>query len=119
MKKKIRKDIEQCLRKLKLKFNPDFTVEIPKNETYGDYSTNVALISAGLNHLKPVTIANRIIKYFENNQDYASITKAGPGFVNFNLSNNIYFEELKSIHKNKNLLELKIIFQNSINCLLS
>ncbi|MCK4956899.1 MAG: arginine--tRNA ligase, partial [Candidatus Cloacimonetes bacterium] len=102
MKKKIRKDIEKCLKKLQIKFNKNFTVEIPKNESYGDFSSNIALISAEMNNLKPVTIANRIISAFENNDDYISVTKAGPGFVNFKLANNLYHEELKKIHKEKN-----------------
>ncbi|MFO7897338.1 MAG: arginine--tRNA ligase [Candidatus Cloacimonadales bacterium] len=101
MKKKIRKDIERGMRRLKLKCNKDFTVEIPKNESHGDFSTNVALISAGLNKLKPVTIANRLIKQLSSKEYYRSISKAGPGFINFHLDNSVYYEELQNIHKEK------------------
>ena len=101
MKKIIRNDIQRAMRRLKLKCNKAFTVEVPKNDSYGDFSSNVALISAELNDLKPITIANRLIKQLSPKEYYAEITKAGPGFVNFKLTDEVYLEELQQIHKLK------------------
>ena len=101
MKKTIRKGITRALRRLRLKCNKAFTVEIPKNVTYGDFSTNVALISAGLNDISPKDFAEKLISKMLEKEYIAECSIAGPGFINFNLADYVYYEELQQIHKLK------------------
>lgn len=58
--------------------------DIPKNETHGDFSTNIAMLLAGKLKRKPRELAQEII--YSLNYDRSIISKvevAGPGFINF------------------------------------
>lgn len=69
----------------------DIVLSIPKNSTFGDYSTNLALQLAKLegnnHHHSPLDIANAIVnklKSFNFAQDnFSEIKIAGAGFINF------------------------------------
>ncbi|MDY6915855.1 MAG: arginine--tRNA ligase [Candidatus Cloacimonadota bacterium] len=101
MKDKIRKDIVNCLKKLKLDFNDNFTVEIPNNQQHGDFSTNVALVNAKLNKMKPREMAEEMIQVFNKKRHYKKAEVAGPGFLNFFMSNSFYHKYLVKIHNAK------------------
>ncbi|MEK4924663.1 arginine--tRNA ligase [Cytobacillus sp. FSL W7-1323] len=67
---------------------PDVILEIPKDKTHGDYSTNMAMQLARVAKKAPKMIAEDIITHFD--QSKASIEKmeiAGPGFLNFYMDN--------------------------------
>lgn len=67
---------------------PDVILEIPKDKTHGDYSTNMAMQLARVAKKAPKMIADDIITHFD--QSKASIEKmeiAGPGFLNFYMDN--------------------------------
>ncbi len=102
LKKKIVDDIKKCLKYLKLEIDKNINVEIPHNIEHGDFSTNVALLNAKKNNLKPKIMAERIVEYFSKKKDYKFAEVAGPGFINFKVANNVYHKILVSI-VNKNL----------------
>lgn len=67
---------------------PDVILEIPKDKTHGDYSTNMAMQLTRVAKKAPKMIAEDIITHFD--QSKASIEKmeiAGPGFLNFYMDN--------------------------------
>ncbi|OCA81093.1 arginine--tRNA ligase [Bacillus sp. FJAT-27986] len=67
---------------------PSVILELPKDKTHGDYSTNMAMQLARIAKKAPRTIAEEIINHFDTSK--ASIEKieiAGPGFINFYLNN--------------------------------
>ncbi|MCD4795732.1 MAG: arginine--tRNA ligase, partial [Candidatus Cloacimonetes bacterium] len=101
MKNKIYSHIIGCLDQLGLKYNKDFLVEVPNNIEHGDFSTNVALISAKMNKLKPREMAEKIADTLSRKRSYRSVEIAGPGFLNFKLSNSIYHDALMKIIKAK------------------
>ncbi|WP_201714499.1 arginine--tRNA ligase [Rossellomorea arthrocnemi] len=73
---------------------PDVILEIPKEKSHGDYSTNMAMQLARVAKKAPRMIANDIVANFD--QSKASIEKmeiAGPGFINFYM-NNEYLTDL-------------------------
>jgi arginyl-tRNA synthetase len=73
---------------------PDIILEIPKEKTHGDYSTNMAMQLARVAKKAPRMIAEDIMANFD--QSKASIEKmeiAGPGFINF-FMNNDYLTDL-------------------------
>jgi arginyl-tRNA synthetase len=72
----------------------DVILEIPKEKTHGDYSTNMAMQLARVAKKAPRVIAEALIENFDRSK--ASIEKmeiAGPGFINFYM-NNAYLTDL-------------------------
>ena len=73
---------------------PQAVLELPKDKTHGDYSTNMAMQLTKIAKKAPKMIAEAIIANFD--QSKASIEKieiAGPGFINFYMDNS-YLTEL-------------------------
>jgi arginyl-tRNA synthetase len=73
---------------------PDVILEIPKEKSHGDYSTNMAMQLARVAKKAPRMIAEELIASFDSSK--ASIEKieiAGPGFINFYM-NNAYLTDL-------------------------
>ncbi|MDQ0232183.1 arginine--tRNA ligase [Metabacillus malikii] len=73
---------------------PDVLLEIPKDKTHGDYSTNMAMQLARVAKKAPRAIAEGIVEHFDKQK--GSIDKieiAGPGFINFYM-NNHYLTDL-------------------------
>lgn len=59
-------------------------IEIPKDNTKGDYSTNIAMRLTKQLRRKPQEIANEIVEALKSKLDNAEkIEVAGPGFINF------------------------------------
>ena len=76
----------------------EIILEVPKEKSFGDYATNVAMRLTKLAKKKPIEIANEII----NNLDFekAHISKAeiaGPGFINFTLDNNYLIKVINQV----------------------
>jgi len=66
----------------------DVSVEIPKDTSHGDYSTNIAMQMAKVLHRAPRDIAADLMAAFD--KDAACCEKvemAGPGFINFFMKN--------------------------------
>ncbi|HCX73336.1 MAG TPA: arginine--tRNA ligase, partial [Candidatus Cloacimonas sp.] len=101
MKNKISKDITNSLKKLKLKYNDNFKVEIPNDPEHGDFSSNAALINAKLNKMNPREMAQKMAEALQKKRDYKKVEVAGPGFLNFTMSNSFYHKFLIKIHNAK------------------
>lgn len=78
----------------------DIIVEIPKDKTKGDYSTNVALTLSSIMHKKPEEIA-KIIKNQINDPLIDHIEVAYPGFINFFLSKEYLLNNINTINEQK------------------
>ncbi|MBN8828585.1 MAG: arginine--tRNA ligase [Sphingobacteriia bacterium] len=74
-----------------------FTIEKPKEESFGDLATNVAIVSAKQNERKPIELANLYAQHIEKLPYVKNIKIDGPGFINIFLKNDILIEILKSI----------------------
>jgi arginyl-tRNA synthetase len=77
---------------------PDVILEIPKEKTHGDYSTNMAMQLARVAKKAPRMIAEELIADFDLSK--ASIEKieiAGPGFINFYMNNSYLTALIPSI----------------------
>ncbi len=63
-----------------------YTIEVPKHENQGDFSTNIALVVAGIEKRKPREIAAQFVARLEREDRLvASLAVAGPGFVNITI----------------------------------
>lgn len=77
---------------------PDFKIEKPANSANGDFSANVAMVGARAFKKAPRMIAESIV----NNIDlegtlFEKVEIAGPGFLNFFLSQQYYSEIVKDV----------------------
>ena len=97
LKAKILKDLKKCMVKLDFKFEDNFSIEVPNIIEHGDFSSNIALLNARKNKMKPRDMAEKIADFLILKRDYKSVEVAGPGFINFKLANNVYHKGLIQI----------------------
>ena len=93
----IRVSLEQLLSKalsaaveggaLELDSVPEPTLERPKDESHGDWACTIAMRLAKQAHKNPREIAQIVIDHIPANELIDSCEIAGPGFINFRLSN--------------------------------
>ena len=77
---------------------PKFTIEKPADKKNGDFSSNIAMAGARAFHGAPRMIAEAIVKNFSLDGGYIDRCEiAGPGFINFYLSDKYYSDVLKDI----------------------
>ncbi|MDE6155548.1 MAG: arginine--tRNA ligase, partial [Eubacterium sp.] len=77
---------------------PQFIVEIPANKANGDYSSNIAMAGARAFKKAPRMIAQSIIDHIDLSDTlFERAEIAGPGFLNFFLSQTYYSEIIKDI----------------------
>lgn len=94
---------------------PDFDISHPKDERFGDYTTNVALVLANKLGKNPREIASELCTYLQNdieiNRLIQKIEVAGAGFINFYLADTVLENKVRDIMKgswNKPLAGKKI-----------
>ena len=91
--------------KKELNFDPkkdlnDFIVETPPEEFDFDFSSNVAMILAKRTKDNPKNIAEKIKNFLKKkSKDFSEISIAGPGFLNFKLTNKAWIKIIKDILK--------------------
>jgi len=87
----IRDEIKKIIKDIVKK---DADLEHPNNPKYGDYYTNITL--------KEKLDAKKLAKKLEKNNIFKKVKIAGPGFINFYISQNFLFSELEKIIKQDN-----------------
>lgn len=77
---------------------PQFNIEKPANKDNGDYSTNVAMAGARAFKKAPRMIAEAIVSCIDlDGTAFERVEIAGPGFMNFFLSQQFYSNVLKGV----------------------
>lgn len=77
---------------------PQFNIEKPANKDNGDYSTNVAMVGARAFKKAPRMIAEAIASCIDlDGTAFDRVEIAGPGFMNFFLSQQFYSNVLKDV----------------------
>ena len=81
----------------------DFSLSPPKQESFGDLSSNIALLISKQIQKNPLEIAEEIKKTMlhQNLNDIEDITATQPGFINFVIKPRYYQNNLKLIIKNQ------------------
>jgi len=75
-------------------------VEVPKIESHGDFSTNIAMVTASVQKMPPRKIAESILKHVTDPDNILAKTEiAGPGFINFFLNTWSWYPVLHKIHQ--------------------
>lgn len=75
-----------------------YTIEVPKREGQGDFSTNFALVAAGVDKRKPRDLAAQFAQLLGNQPMIERVEIAGPGFINLFLDKNIWATVLAPIY---------------------
>ncbi|PKP89590.1 MAG: arginine--tRNA ligase [Alphaproteobacteria bacterium HGW-Alphaproteobacteria-16] len=73
------------------------TVEPPRDVTHGDLATNAAMVLAKPAGTNPRALAEKIAAELEKLDEVASVSVAGPGFINMSLTDDTWRGELAAI----------------------
>ncbi|MFW5871675.1 MAG: arginine--tRNA ligase [bacterium] len=97
VKENIYKMICSTLSQMDEKLDTNFRVEVPPNDQFGDFSTNVAMINAKKVQTAPRKLAEKIVGFLKENTNFEQVEIAGPGFINLFLSKDFYQQRLLEI----------------------
>lgn len=104
MKQRLQKKIEEALQVLQEEHQlldfvlPPVVVERPKDEHFGEYTTNIALVMAKQAKQSPVALAE-LLKGKLVSDDFVQVTVAQPGYINFSLAQKEFVSVLGKILK--------------------
>ncbi len=73
------------------------TVEPPRDPSHGDLATNAAMVLAKPAGTNPRALAEKIAAELEKRDEVASVSVAGPGFINLTLTDDTWRGELMAI----------------------
>lgn len=71
-----------------------FTVEPPREDKFGDISTNVAMVFAKPAKMKPQDLAQEFCHYFRTIEGVEKVEIAGAGFINLFLSHHLWCQQI-------------------------
>lgn len=72
-------------------------IENTRDKNHGDFATNIAMVLAGKNGLKPRLLAEKIVAHLPVSDLIHKTEIAGPGFINFFLSRDAYLRVIGDI----------------------
>lgn len=112
MKRDVQKLLEKALKKLKTEKKLDFEmpkiiVDYPKNETFGDYTTNIAMVLGKSLKKDPMEIAESLKSGFKGFKKpdfediFEKIEAVKPGYINFYLSKEYLQKKVEEINELK------------------
>ncbi len=97
MKKDLLKILKSALESTVAGPLPDIEIEVPKNESFGDLSTPVAMGFAKRLRKAPRKVAEDIIAAIKDRSIFQKIEIAGPGFLNFTFTSEYLHSQLKKL----------------------
>lgn len=78
---------------------PEIGLEVPKDTNHGDFASNIALVTAKLARKAPREVAQIIVRHLPSGGFIREVEVAGPGFINFFLSNDWLFDTIRAIEE--------------------
>tara|TARA_B100000700_G_C15020761_1_gene845608 strand:+ start:415 stop:2163 length:1749 start_codon:yes stop_codon:yes gene_type:complete len=109
LKKQLQELINQSLQTLKSEGleitiqKDDIKIEYSRDASHGDFATNIAMVLAKTLNCNPRELANKITKNIPKINLVKNVEIAGPGFINFFLSQNSYQSVVLDILKHGDL----------------
>ena len=76
---------------------PDYVIERTRSREHGDYASNLALLLAKPAGMKPRELAEALVANFGQTQHVSKVEIAGPGFINFTISQACRFATLRRV----------------------
>ncbi|MFL2806380.1 MAG: arginine--tRNA ligase [Paracoccaceae bacterium] len=74
----------------------DFSVEIPKEKSFGEMSSNLALVLGKFEGRNPRLVAEILAEEIRKSDKIINVEIAGPGFLNFEINNSLWLEVIIS-----------------------
>jgi len=117
---RITETIQQLVRTAleKMDLTSEVILEHPSDLSHGDFSCNIAMILAKEVGKNPKQLAEEIVESLDSHEDIESIEVAGPGFINFRLSEKFFTDTTVSIleqkeewGRNETLTEKKVMVE--------
>ena len=103
MKQFIQQLLADCVTKFKNEgllpadFSPRIIVDNTKDKSHGDFATNLAMMLSKPLKRKPQEVAGLIVASLPSDEKLANVEIAGPGFINFYVSNNALSDQLANL----------------------
>lgn len=103
MKQFIQQLLADCVTKFKNEgllpadFSPRIIVDNTKDKSHGDFATNLAMMLSKTLKRKPQEVAGLIVASLPSDEKLAKVEIAGPGFINFYVSNNAFSDQLANL----------------------
>ncbi len=98
----IRKALEDCYAwgTLQSGLVPEIALEVPARAEHGDFSTNLAMVLARAEKSSPRKVAEALVAALgQNPLAWSRVEIAGPGFVNFFLTDRYWFSVLDEVNR--------------------
>lgn len=73
------------------------SVDPPKDESFGDFSTNIAMILAKKIGRSPISIAEELYENLKCHEDFESVAVKNPGFINWKVPHRVLIDHFPSI----------------------
>ncbi len=83
--------------------SPKLLVERTKDRKHGDFACNIALMLAKIAKCKPRDLAEKIVAALPSSDQVSKVEIAGPGFINFFLTEDAYHQVVKTVLEQKEL----------------
>tara|TARA_B100000745_G_scaffold300606_1_gene255906 strand:+ start:7226 stop:8863 length:1638 start_codon:yes stop_codon:yes gene_type:complete len=77
----------------------EVVLEHPADLEHGDFSCNAAMILAKEERESPKELAEKIAAHIPQNEYVASVSVAGPGFINFTLAKDFFTTQIQSVNE--------------------
>lgn len=99
----IKKAIQEAIQanKINIEKLPDIYLETPRDKTHGDFACNVAMQLAKEAKQSPRNIANIIVENLNKDGYISKVEIAGPGFINFSISDKMLYESVEAVQKER------------------
>ncbi len=79
--------------------SPPIIVDFPRDERFGDLSSNLPLVLTKIAHRPPKEISNIIIREFKDEEGYIEKVEFVNGFLNFFISRKFLYKEIERINR--------------------
>lgn len=115
----VTRTIKEILKNMGITEDTEIIFEIPKDQTNGDYSTNIAMRLAKVLRKSPVMIAKEIVENIDLNKNYLSkVDVAGSGFINLYIDKkyllnivNVILDEKENYGSSKEKKDGKVLLE--------
>src|SRR5690606_25817992 len=82
---------------------PRIQLDRPRDKSHGDFATNLAMMLAKPAQMNPRALADAIIASIPENQLLAQCDIAGPGFINFTISQQQLLDQLQRAYSDNHV----------------
>ena len=98
IKEKIKQSLIQSLEKTQITFDPEkIFVKQTDSLEKGDYTTNISMQLASIIGTNPRELAQTVVENIDTMKEIQKVEVAGPGFINFYLSDKYLLQQIKEI----------------------